>query len=213
MDLAYTETPPTRRPGRIWTVRVTGHSDRTASVACSSPCGMPPRSRDLAALRRFAEAHVAAHARAATVHPDAACACRQAQCSTHEGTQVHCAGTVLLVMRHDPAVGQVWTLSEVCAACAPLMTHARIVGRAVPRSRPAAAPAAATGAPEAGTGAPDVGAGAAPGAAAPVPGGFSAPPGPGFGGGDTAPVPARRRARGRRHEPAQPRRRGRRGRA
>ncbi|MEW2168070.1 hypothetical protein AB0912_34545, partial [Streptomyces sp. NPDC007084] len=103
---------------------------------------MPPRSRDLTALRRFAEAHVGAHARAATVHPDAACACRQAQCASHEDSQVHCAGSVLLVLRHDPAVGQVWTLMEVCAACAPLMTHTRVLGRAVPRTRTPVAPAA-----------------------------------------------------------------------
>lgn len=105
---------------------------------------MPPRSRDLASLRRFAEAHVGAHARAATVHPDAACACRQTQCASHEDSQVHCAGSVLLVLRHDPAVGQVWTLMEVCAACAPLMTHTRVLGRALPRTR---TPRAGTGDP------------------------------------------------------------------
>lgn len=150
MDLPYSESPAARRPGRTWTVRISGHSDRTASVTCSSPCAMPPRSRDLAALRRFAEAHVGAHARAATVHADAACACRQTQCASHEDSQVHCMGSVLLVLRHDPAIAQVWTLMEVCAACAPLMTHTRVVGRAVPRTRTPVvppAPTAATGAP------------------------------------------------------------------
>ncbi|KUN38401.1 hypothetical protein AQJ30_12540 [Streptomyces longwoodensis] len=96
---------------------------------------MPARSRDVAALRRFAEAHAAAHARAATVRPDASCGCRQSKCSAHEGARVTCAGTVVLVLRHDPAVGQVWTLTEVCSACAPLMTHARVVGHATPRAR------------------------------------------------------------------------------
>lgn len=98
---------------------------------------MPPRSRDVAALRRFAEAHAHAHAKAVTVRPDAACGCRQQRCAAHEGTRTYCAGSVVLVLRHDPAVGQVWTLTEVCSACAPLMTHARVVGRAVPHTRPA----------------------------------------------------------------------------
>ncbi|MER6790161.1 hypothetical protein ABT330_37110 [Streptomyces sp. NPDC000658] len=93
---------------------------------------MPPRSRDLAALRRFAEAHAAAHARAAAVHHDAACWCRRQRCALHEDTRVACAGTVVLVLRHDPAVGQVWTLTEVCSACASLLPHARVLSRAVP---------------------------------------------------------------------------------
>ncbi|MFG2310545.1 hypothetical protein ACGFS9_18000 [Streptomyces sp. NPDC048566] len=186
MDLPHSESPAARRPGRTWTVRISGHSDRTASVTCSSPCAMPPRSRDLAALRRFAEAHVGAHARAATVHPDAACACRQTQCSAHEDSQVHCAGSVLLVLRHDPAVAQVWTLMEVCAACAPLMTHTRVLGKALPRTRTPAPAAPAAAAPAAG--APAVPA---------VPGGFSAPSGPGFNSGDAPAAPSRRRSGGR----------------
>ncbi|MEV5530070.1 hypothetical protein [Streptomyces prunicolor] len=97
---------------------------------------MPARSRDIAALRRFAEAHAAAHVRAATVRPDAACGCRRQRCAAHEGTRVDCSGSVLLVLRHDPAVGQVWTLAEVCAACASLMTHTRVVGKPLPRTRP-----------------------------------------------------------------------------
>lgn len=160
---------------------------------------MPPRSRDLAALRRFAEAHVGAHSRAATVHPDAACACRQAQCASHEDSQVHCAGSVLLVLRHDPAVAQVWTLMEVCAACAPLMTHTRVLGRAVPRTRTPVAPAPTTG-----TSAPTTG---APAGVPAVPGGFSAPSGPGFNSGDAPNAPSRRRTGGRgRPQPRQGRR-------
>ncbi|GAA5031902.1 hypothetical protein [Streptomyces siamensis] len=158
---------------------------------------MPPRSRDLAALRRFAEAHVAAHGRAATVHPDASCACRQTQCASHEDSPVHCAGGVLLVLRHDPAVAQVWTLMEVCAACAPLMTHTRIVGRAVPRTRTPAVPPAPTAAADASVGAPA------------VPGGFSAPTGPGFNSEDVSSAPSRRRSGGGRGGPRQ--RQGRRG--
>ncbi|WP_406449554.1 hypothetical protein OH768_02575 [Streptomyces sp. NBC_01622] len=125
---------------------------------------MPARSRDLPALRRFAEAHAAAHVRAATVRPDAACGCRRQRCAAHEGTRVDCSGSVLLVLRHDPAVGQVWTLSEVCAACAALMTHTRIVGKPVPRTRP---PRQETVAP---LEAPS------PGGARSVPAGFSPPP-------------------------------------
>lgn len=145
---------------------------------------MPPRSRDLAALRRFAEAHIGAHARAATVHADAACACRQAQCAAHEGTQVHCMGSVLLVLRHDPAIAQVWNLMEVCASCAPLMTHTRVLGRALPRTRTPSAPSAPAATA------------AAPAVAPAVPGGFSAPSGPGFNSADAPPAPSRRRSGG-----------------
>jgi hypothetical protein len=139
-----------------------GHRDRTASVTCSSACAMPPRSRDIAALRRFAEAHAAAHAKAAAVRPDAACWCRQQRCAGHEDTRVGCAGPVVLVLRHDPAVGQVWTLCEVCTACASLMSHSRVVGRAAPPER--------TRVPEQPVPRPT-----AVGTAPLVPGGFSAP--------------------------------------
>ncbi|MFI7498203.1 hypothetical protein ACIBVL_06730 [Streptomyces sp. NPDC049687] len=139
---------------------------------------MPPRSRDIAVLRRFAEAHAAAHARAAAVHHDAACWCRRQGCALHEGTRVNCAGSVVLVLRHDPAVGQVWTLTEVCSACAPLMPHARVISRAVPPPSP---PRDAEREPydqrlsPSGPTTPTV--------APPrlVPGGFSAPSGPGPG--------------------------------
>lgn len=50
---------------------------------------------------------------------DASCQCRVQQCSAHQGTKVLCGGTVLLVLRHNPAVGRVWTLAEVCERCAP----------------------------------------------------------------------------------------------
>jgi hypothetical protein len=161
---------------------------------------MPPRSRDVAALRRFAEAHAHAHAKAVTVRPDAACGCRQQRCAAHEGTRTYCAGSVVLVLRHDPAVGQVWTLTEVCSACAPLMTHARVVGRAVPHTRPAPA----DGPDDAGPGSRGIGGGSAPEesevplavpAGAParsVPGGFSA-----SAAGPDAPRESRRRPRDR----------------
>ncbi|WP_319595518.1 hypothetical protein [Streptomyces sp. ID05-04B] len=166
-----------------------GHRDRTASVTCSSACAMPSRSRDLAALRRFAEAHAAAHARAAAVHHDAACWCRRQRCAPHEDVRVSCAGTVVLVLRHDPSVGQVWTLSEVCSACAPLMPHTRVLSRAAPpRPRvpdpeadprttggPAAAPAAGVGQEAHGRPAPSGPTMPAVGPARLVPGGFSAP--------------------------------------
>lgn len=148
---------------------------------------MPPRSRDVAALRRFAEAHALAHARAASVRADAACWCRHHRCAPHEGTRVSCAGAVVLVLRHDPAVGQVWTLSEVCSACAPLMSHARVLARAAQPTRAVPRPSTAGDRPDAG------GEGSVPrsGAAPFVPGGFSAPPGEG----GTVPVDRRRRGR------------------
>ncbi|MDQ0956852.1 hypothetical protein QFZ66_000730 [Streptomyces sp. B4I13] len=192
MALLHPDAPSARRPGRCWTIRVVGHRDRTASVTCSSACAMPPRSRDLAALRRFAEAHTAAHARAAAVHHDAACWCRRQRCAPHEDVRVSCAGTVVLVLRHDPSVGQVWTLSEVCSACAPLMPHTRVLSRATaPRPRvpdPAAAPeanartAGPAGAAGSGAGREVQGRPAPSGPTMPavgparlVPGGFSAP--------------------------------------
>ncbi|WP_432136479.1 MULTISPECIES: hypothetical protein [unclassified Streptomyces] len=156
---------------------------------------MPARSRDIAALRRFADAHAAAHARAATVRPDASCGCRLHKCSAHEGARVTCAGAVVLVLRHDPSVGQVWTLTEVCSACAPLMSHTRVVARAAPPARrPAEAPAdgSPSEAPAHRTRAPDTP--RAPETRA-VPGGFSAPaPGPAP---DGARVGGQRRRRGR----------------
>ncbi|MEU1511710.1 hypothetical protein ABZ490_06055 [Streptomyces sp. NPDC005811] len=177
MALTYPDAPSARRPGRCWTIRVVGHRDRTASVTCSSACAMPPRSRDLAALRRFAEAHAAAHARAAAVHHDAACWCRRERCALHEGTRVNCAGSVVLVLRHDPAVAQVWTLTEVCSACAPLMPHARVISRAVPPPPPP------RDGERGGHARPPSPAPASPTVAPPrlVPGGFSAPAGPGPG--------------------------------
>ncbi|MFE9675608.1 hypothetical protein ACFYO5_16015 [Streptomyces sp. NPDC006259] len=151
---------------------------------------MPSRSRDLAALRRFAEAHATAHARAASVRYDAACWCRREQCALHEGTRVGCAGAVLLVLRHDPSVGQVWTLSEVCSACAALMPHTRIIGRATPPPPPDAG-----GPGPAGTRPAEVRPPSAPTGAPPrlVPGGFSAP-----GAGGAERVVGQRRGTGRR---------------
>ncbi|MEV7612508.1 hypothetical protein [Streptomyces sp. NPDC089799] len=158
-------TSATRVPGRTWTVRLTGHADHTASVTCSTEaCRMPPRSRDTAALKRFAAEHAKAHARLATPRPHAACACGARQCSLHDD-RVHCSGTTLLVLVHNAAVGQVWTLAEVCQACAPMIPHMSVVGRAP--AGPAAAPPAGTAmVPAPATGRP---------APAAVPGGFSSP--------------------------------------
>ncbi|MFF3404020.1 hypothetical protein ACFYW6_36715 [Streptomyces sp. NPDC002659] len=121
---------------------------------------MPPRSKDLASLRTFAAQHAAAHAKAATLRPNAACSCRAERCAAHEDTKVYCAGAAALILRHDPAFGRVWSVEEVCTACAPLIPHARIIARAVTprpdttRSSAAAVPALAR---------------------AVVPGGFSSP--------------------------------------
>ncbi|MEU0059373.1 hypothetical protein [Streptomyces sp. NPDC006334] len=190
----HPEAPSARRPGRSWTIRVVGHRDRTASVTCSSACSMPPRSRDLTALRRFAEAHAAAHAKAAAVRHDAACWCRHERCALHEGVRVACAGSVVLVLRHNPAVGQVWTLSEVCSACAPLMTHTRVLGRAAPpRQEAAAGPGRRVPAEQPAVSDSDT-------AAPPrlVPGGFSAPAAGPTSGAGLERTPARRRGATRR---------------
>ncbi|AVZ71124.1 hypothetical protein SLUN_01515 [Streptomyces lunaelactis] len=140
MSTTPTELPTGRTPGRTWTVRLTGHADRTATVSCSTgACTMPPRSRDVAALRRFAALHAASHAKAAQVRERASCQCWTQSCAAHEGMRVHCSGSTVLVLRHDPAVACVWHLAEVCAACAKLMTHTRVVGLPAPTTRPAIA--------------------------------------------------------------------------
>ncbi|MGP3690141.1 hypothetical protein ACTVZO_36515 [Streptomyces sp. IBSNAI002] len=109
---------------------------------------MPPRSKDTTAMRRFAAEHVRAHARLATVRPNAACACLAAECGYHEDTRAACTGAPLLVLIHNPAVGQVWTLAEICQGCAPLISHTAVLGRAQrPTAARAAAPAAVPPAP------------------------------------------------------------------
>lgn len=125
--------PGSRLPGRTWTVRLTGHHDRSATVACSTPaCRMPPRSKDINALRHFAHQHVQAHARSATPRPNAICACGAAECR-HHTTRTTCAGRTLLVLIHNRAVGDVWTLTEVCQACAPHIINATVLpGTATP---------------------------------------------------------------------------------
>ncbi|MFD4240262.1 hypothetical protein ACFWP3_01360 [Streptomyces sp. NPDC058525] len=158
--------PGSRVPGRTWTVRLTGHGDHTVSVSCSTEaCRMPPRSKDTTAMRRFAAEHVRAHARLATVRPNAACACRAAECGYHEDTRAACTGAPLLVLIHNPAVGQVWTLAEICQGCAPLISHTAVLGRA---QRPTAARSSASAA------APPAAASPAPAHVA-VAGGFSSP--------------------------------------
>ncbi|MEZ3182713.1 hypothetical protein KYY02_29860 [Streptomyces pimonensis] len=153
------ETPTERVPGRAWTVRITGHSDRSATVSCSTPaCRMPARSKDLAALRAFAARHAAAHAKAATVRPHAWCHCGSQGCAAHPETAAHCAGAVLLVLRHDPTVGRVWNVEEVCETCAPLLPNVTVLARATRPRRPTAQPTTAV-----------------PAARPAVPGGFSSP--------------------------------------
>ncbi|MFD0272250.1 hypothetical protein ACFVGY_37660 [Streptomyces sp. NPDC127106] len=116
-------------PGRTSTVRLTGHPDHTVSVTCSTAaCRMPPRSKDTASMPRFAAEHAKAHGRLAGARPNAACSCGSAGCALHE-TRVHCAGTSLLELVHHPAVGQVWTLAEVCQACARYIPHITILAQ------------------------------------------------------------------------------------
>lgn len=163
---AYSETSTARVPGRSWTVRLMGHADHSATVSCSTAaCRMPPRSKDLASLRAFAARHAAAHARAATVRPNASCHCRAEQCGAHQGIRVQCVGSVVLILRHDPTVGRVWSVAEVCAACAPLLPHTTVIAGA-PRQRPAATAQHAPQVP-------------APRTPSAVPGGFSSPGTPG----------------------------------
>ncbi|MFE4925159.1 hypothetical protein [Streptomyces sp. NPDC056661] len=136
MTTAY-ESSTERIPGRSWTVRLTGYADRSATVTCSTAaCRMPARSKDLAALRTFAAGHAAAHAKAATIRPNAACHCRAQTCAAHAQDRVYCTGSVVMILRHDPTVGRVWSVEEVCQTCAPLIPHARVIARAA-RPRPA----------------------------------------------------------------------------
>ncbi|WP_328405025.1 hypothetical protein OHS70_37260 [Streptomyces sp. NBC_00390] len=170
MTTAYSETnraPGAERvPGRSWTVRLTGHGDRTAAVTCSTAaCRMPLRSKDLVTLRSFAAQHAAAHAKAATLRPNAACHCRAERCAAHEDTKVHCTGAVVLILRHDATIGRVWSVEEVCETCAPLIPHARTLARAA-RPRPAT------------TETPPPAANVPATARAGVPGGFSSPSAP-----------------------------------
>ncbi|MFF8430993.1 hypothetical protein ACF07Y_38845 [Streptomyces sp. NPDC016566] len=183
MTTAYSESSTDRVPGRAWTVRLTGHRDHSATVTCSTEaCRMPTRSKDLAALRAFAAQHAAAHAKAATVRPNAWCHCGSGQCTAHPA-KVHCAGAVVMILRHDPTVGQVWSVEEVCEMCAPLIANAAVVARAARPHRVTEQPA------------PKVPAPARPG----VPGGFSSP---GAAPVEGRPAPARRSSR----HPQRPRR-------
>ncbi|MFE2323250.1 hypothetical protein ACFXD5_04840 [Streptomyces sp. NPDC059385] len=129
-------------------------------MTCSTEaCRMPARSKDTMALRRFAAEHIRAHARLAAVRPNATCSCHAAQCVYHE-TGVQCGGPTLLVLVHNPAVGQVWTLAETCQTCASQIPHISVLARAQGPARAGAAPAD-TAVP--------------PAARSAVPGGFSSP--------------------------------------
>ncbi|MER7720862.1 hypothetical protein ABTX99_28625 [Streptomyces flaveolus] len=188
MTTVLTETSIERIPGRAWTVRIVGHGRSSASVTCSTAaCRMPARSEDLAALRAFAARHAAARAKAATVRPNAWCHCGSQRCGAHPDTKTHCAGAVLLIVRHDPVMRRVWSVEEVCETCAPLIPNAAVLARAErPRrvlDRPTTQAPAAPVRPV-------------------VAGGFSSPAAPGAG--DAAPVRRSRRSSQR----SQPRRSG-----
>ncbi|MEV6330116.1 hypothetical protein [Streptomyces sp. NPDC051909] len=188
-------------PGRTWTIRLTGHPDHSATVTCTTPgCRMPARSRDLASLRTFAAEHVRAHARLATVRPNAACACGASDCR-HHTARTTCTGRTLLVLIHNPVIAEVWTLAEICQACAPLISHASVLagagGASTGRDSLAARAAAAATAATAGSAPAAPPAPAAPGAPVPpaVPMMFSSPEAAG-GPGAPVPSPHRRRSRG-----------------
>ncbi|NEC65540.1 hypothetical protein [Streptomyces sp. SID9727] len=138
MTTVHTETTTDRVPGRAWTIRIIGYGRTSASVTCSTTaCRMPARSEDLAALRTFAARHAAAHAKAATIRPNARCHCGLQSCEAHPDTKTHCAGAVLLILRHDPVMRRVWSVEEVCEACAPLIPNATVLARAErPRRTP-----------------------------------------------------------------------------
>ncbi|MET7270897.1 hypothetical protein ABZS59_06830 [Streptomyces flaveolus] len=148
MTTVHTETSTERLPGRSWTVRIVGHGRSSASVTCSTAaCRMPARSEDLAGLRAFAAQHAAAHAKAATVRPNAWCHCGSQRCGAHPDTKTHCAGAVLMILRHDPVMRRVWSVEEVCETCAPLIPNATVLARAerprrTPDGRTAQPPAA-----------------------------------------------------------------------
>ncbi|MCZ1011968.1 hypothetical protein [Streptomyces lydicus] len=184
MTTAHNETSTERVPGRAWTVRLTGHSDRSATVTCSTrACRMPPRSKDLATLRTFAARHAAAHAKAATIRPNAWCHCGSQRCAAHPD-KVHCAGAVVMILRHDPTQRCAWSVEEVCETCAPLIPHTTILARAGRPHRSNEQPVQQTSAP------------VRPG----IPGGFSSAATSSAQG---KPAPARRARRA----PQQPRRR------
>lgn len=138
MTTAYSESSTERTPGRAWTVRIIGHGGRAASVTCSTAaCRMPARSKDFTALRTFAAAHAAAHAKAATTNPHAYCHCGSQRCGAHPKAKTSCAGGVVMILRHDPVVRRVWSVEEVCEMCAPLIPNATVVARAARPNRTA----------------------------------------------------------------------------
>lgn len=148
MTTAYRESSTERIPGRAWTVRLTGHSDRSATVTCSTAaCRMPARSKDLAALRTFAAQHAAAHAKVANIRPNAWCHCGSQRCGAHPDSKAHCAGAVVMILRHDPTVRRVWSVEEVCETCAPLIPNATVLARAERPSRAPVRPAPQVPAP------------------------------------------------------------------
>jgi hypothetical protein len=105
---------------------------------------MPPRSENLTGLRAFAAAHAAAHARAATVNPNAYCHCGSQRCGAHPDTKTSCVGGVVLILRHDPVMRRVWSLEEVCETCAPLIPNATVMARAARPNRTTSRPATPT---------------------------------------------------------------------
>ncbi|MFJ6687131.1 hypothetical protein [Streptomyces werraensis] len=142
MTTTNSESSTERIPGRAWTVRITAHGGHLAQVTCSNTaCRMPPRSADLAALRTFAAQHAAAHAKVATVRPNAWCHCGSQRCGAHPDAKVYCAGAVVMILRHDPIVRRVWSVEEVCEMCAPLIPNASALARAPRANRATPRPA------------------------------------------------------------------------
>ncbi|MET8406353.1 hypothetical protein [Streptomyces sp900116325] len=92
------------------------------------------------ALRTFAARHAVAHAKAAAIRPNASCHCYAQRCAAHPHGKVRCAGGMVMIGRHDPMVGRVWTVEEVCETCARLIPHATVIARTVPARAAAAQP-------------------------------------------------------------------------
>ncbi|MGW6202101.1 hypothetical protein ACWF9B_00375 [Streptomyces sp. NPDC055089] len=90
---------------------------------------MPARSEYVTALRTFAAAHAAAHAKVATLNPHAYCHCGSQRCGAHPKNKTSCGGGVVMILRHDPVVRRVWSVEEVCEMCAPLIPNATVVAR------------------------------------------------------------------------------------
>ena len=121
------------RSGRCWTVRLVPYGrpaqgvcviDCTAAV-CRSRVPASVRHRDPARARAAAWHHMRAHAEEWDVAAGAVCRCRSTKCAWHSQA-IGCGGDLVLVV--VPGLGnRVWTVAEVCSACAQAVPGGRIL--------------------------------------------------------------------------------------